>query len=553
MHPRTLDRRQAARTCGNTLGLALVAALGLLTALPATAQLINPKPKVFEDFSRTDRNVAVRELSRNLPSTGVRKVSKRVGFLKWQTTQTLSLFGVTKRGFASRSWDSDNRSWTDWQHLGNPTGAPMERISGSGDSPGLDFHLPLLHGWGLGYPDWIAYQGFGRPTGQAYPDFATGIMQVDTRTARLDYGESNPPITTVTTNALPLDFDHFDPEAGLRSVHPMGTNRFTRHMFGTGVPRGYVKSANYIGADIPVIELRQEIGQNPVWIDRGTPPGHTGVAIGPGSAVSVIHDLVGGELDAYRDELQYVFVSTDPTEDGYGDGLNGSEIAYLEGTGYAMPLNGGGAIPPYSWNSLGSPGELVYGAPLAVKTYTNIPIAGGIGRIAVFATVTDGPGNYRLAQRFHDGSGWNGGWTSLGAPAGLSGGKFKLTSSVVWYEGQANKVQNLRVSAFGYSEELNSRKGQLVELRFDGNSWSWQPLRSAPDGGSFRTATSSVIDEYERDRIVVIGRTEGGRIYEFSREITNGRAVEGWKDLSYEPLVVRRTTGSGFGSLNLGN
>ena len=44
---------------------------------------------------------------------------------------------------------------------------------------------------------------------------------------------------------------------------------------------------------------------------RGTPEKHTGVAVGPGSAVNVIHDLVSGEIPAYRDELHYVFVATE--------------------------------------------------------------------------------------------------------------------------------------------------------------------------------------------------------------------------------------------------
>ena len=51
-----------------------------------------------------------------------------------------------------------------------------------------------------------------------------------------------------------------------------------------------------------------------------------------------------------------------------------------------------------------------------------------------------------------------------------------------------------------------------------------------------------MIDEGTRDRIIVVGRTSTGRIYEFAREIENGQIVsEVWTDLSWEPrFVVQR-------------
>jgi hypothetical protein len=477
----------------------------------------------------TDRNITVPELSRMLPSAGVRKATTRVGFLKWKTTHTLSLFAVTSRGISSRTWESDARVWGDWKHLANPTGAPLERISGSGDSPGLDFGLPLLKGWGIGYADWIAYQGFATPASGGDPDYGTAIMDVDARRATLTFDSSAPSFATAASPQLSSSFDHFDPQAGFSSLAPNGTNQYVRHMFGTGVPRGYVKSSRFAAAHVPLIEVRRRLpGGAPTWIDHGVPADHDGVAIGSGSALSVIHDYLNVDDPLDHQESKYVFVATDPFEDGYGDGLNGSEIAYLRGDGQS-----------FSWHSLGSPSGFVYGAPLAIKYYTDVPIAGGMGRIVVMAVARDGSGDYELEMQYHDGNGWNSQWTHIGAPPGLYGDKFKMTSAVVWYDGQANQMANLRINAFGYSEEKGSQVGKLVELAWNGSSWNFGAVREAPDGATFRTSHAVVIDEASRDRIVVTGRTVTGRIYEFVREFDGGRQVlESWNDLSFEPIVA---------------
>jgi hypothetical protein len=515
----------------------LLALSTMLVAMTATsvahAQFGNLTQRTISAASiptETDRDVAVPELARMIPSAGVRKVITSTGYFKWQTTHTLSLFAVTQKGISSRFWKSDSRTWSDWRDLGDPSGAPLERISGSGDSPGFDFGLPLLNGWGLGHADWIAYQGFATESSGFDPNYSTAIMDVDATRATLSFDSSVPPFATAASPQLGATFDHFDPQAGFSSLAPKGTNQYVRHMFGTGVPRGYVKSSRFASAQIPLIEVRRQLpGGAPQWINHGTPDGHTGVAMGSGSAVSVIHDYVNVDDPLDHEAQKYVFVSTDPIEDGYGDGLNGSEIAYLRGDGQN-----------FSWHSLGSPSGFVYGAPLAIKYYTNLPIAGGLGRIVLVAVARDGSGDYELEMQYHDGNAWNTSWTHIGAPFALRGDKFKLTSSVVWYDGQANQMANLRINAFGYSEETETQAGKLVELIWNGAYWSFGAVREAPDGDSFRTTHSAVIDEGSRDRIVVTGRTTAGRIYEFVREFENGRVVEeGWNDLSYRPILIK--------------
>ncbi len=502
--------------------------LSLWNATTALAQLggglvYNPQ---------SDANVVSQELSRHLPATGVRKYSRYVGFLRWETTHTLSLMAETRQGLSSRFWKSDTRSWSGWVHHGNPTGAPVQRISGSGDSPGIDTSLTMLSGYGSSYNDWIVYQGFGRPVTGAEPDFKTAIMQVDSTTRSLNFMDSDPNITTVRASRLPADYDHFNPQTGYSSPSPLGSWALMRHVFGTGVPRGSVRSTRFITANIPLIELRRDHNSTQTqWIDHGRPSGATGVDVGPGGAVSVIHNYLNASDPLAREETRYVFVATNPIEDGYGEGLNGDQIAYRQGRG-----------GNFSWNSLGSPGGLVYGPPLAIPYYTNIPIAGGLGRVVVFAVSRNGSGSYVLKSRYHDGNGWDSGWQHWGAPASLGGDKFKLTSAVVYWNGTPNQMANLRINAFGYSEENGSRVGQLVEFYWDGATWRFAQPRQAPDGQSFRTAHASVIDEGSRDRIVVVGRTSTGRIYEFAREIESGQVVsERWTDLSWEPLTLYRT------------
>jgi hypothetical protein len=535
--------RMRGRTIAHSI--LLLAAIGAFFASPSLAQTLFPKDAGLSALIpfEHDRNVAVRELSRNLPSAATRKVSRYVGFLKWQATHMLSVFAVTNRGLSSRFWKSDTRDWSDWKHLGHPSGAPIERISGSGDSPGIDFTLPLLPGWGVGYSDWIAYQSFATPSTGIDPDYATAIMEVDAPNASLFYEESEPGFATAASPQLSSSFNHFNPQSGFESLAPTGTNQFVRHMFGTGVPRGYVKSSRFAGASIPLIELRRQLPRGiPQWIDHGAPGDHDGVAVGSGSAVSVIHDYLNVDDPMDHEAQKYVFVATDPIEDGYGDGLNGPEIAYLRGDGQS-----------FAWHSLGSPSGFVYGAPLAIKYYTNVPIAGGLGRIVVLAVARDGSGDYELEMQYHDGNGWASSWTHVGAPAALGGDKFKLTSAVVWYDGQANQMVNLRINAFGYSEARGSSKGRLVEFFWNGGSWSFGTVRTAPDGEDFRTTHSAVVDEGSRDRIVVVGRTSGGRIYEFVRELDRGSVVyEGWNDLSFEPYVLERTPTFSLAASSLG-
>lgn len=508
-----------------------LASLALVMATSAFAQLTTGGGALT---LRTDANVISSELSRHLPASGVRKFTRHVGGLRWETIHTLSMMAETRQGLSSRTWKSDTRTWTDWTHHGNPLGAPIQRISGSGDSPGIDMGLTLMPGFVAGGNDWIAYQGIGLPSSvpNLPVDFKTGLHQVDPVARTLVAGQSFPGFSTAIAQAIPTLYRHFNPQTGVTSASPAGGGRSVRHVFGTGVPRGYVKSSRFTEANIPLVELRRDHdSQFPQWLNHGRPSGATGVAVGPGSATSIIHNYLSAPNAVDREEQRYVFVSTNPAEDGYGEGLNGDQVAYLRSNSQGN-----------AWHGLGSPGGFVYGAPLAIPYYTNVPISGGLGRIVVFAVTSTGPNSFVLKSRFHDGNGWDSQWQHWGAPAALGGDKFKLTSSVVYWNGASNQMANLRISAFGYSEETSSRMGQLVEFFWDGASWRFATPRMAPDGQSFRTTHSSVIEQGTLDRISVVGRTSTGRIYEFVREIDGGQVVsETWTDLSWEPrLVVQR-------------
>lgn len=509
---------------------ALAGAFAFALASSAAAQIVTGS----NAFLRTDRNVVVQELSRHLPATGVRKQTRSVGLFRWETIQTLSVFAETRNGLSSRYWKSDTRSWSPWVHHGNPLGAPIQRISGSGDSPGIDTGLAIAPGYAASGQDWIAYQGVGLPsTSPSFEvDFKTGFHQIDPVARTLVQGQSVPTLATASSPSLPSPYRHFNAQASLFSSSPVGAGRFVRHVFGTGVPRGYVKSSRFAAANVPLIEMRREHDSATIqWIDHGKPSGATGIAIGSGSAASIIHNYLSAPNAVDREEQRYVFAAIDPVEDGYGDGLNGDAVAFHR-------TNSQGA----AWRSLGSTGGLVYGAPLAIPYYTNLPIAGGLGRLVVFAVV-GGSNGFNLKSRFHDGVAWDAQWQHWGAPAGLGGDKFKLTSAVVYWDGAPNVMANLRISAFGQSEENTSagRVGKLVEFQWDGASWRFEAPRTAPDGQTFRVSHSSVIDEGNLDRIVVVGRTSTGRIYEYAREVSNGQVQsETWTDLSWEePTLVR--------------
>jgi len=479
---------------------------------------------------RTEANVVTTDLARHLPATGLRKYTRSVGFLRWETIQTLTMMAETRQGLSSRTWKSDTRTWTEWAHHGNPFGAPIEKIPGSGDSPGIDTGLTLVPGFAASGNDHIAYQGIGLPptSSSVLVDFKSAIHQIDPVARTIVPGAAIPTFSTVNSPSLPAVFSHFNPQTFATSPSPSGSGRAIRHVFGTGVPRGFVKSTRFIGADIPLVEFQRDHDSAfPSFVNHGRPSGATGVAVGPSSATQVIHNYLSAPLAVDREEQRYVFVATNPIEDGIGEGINGDVVAFRR-------MNSQGN----SWGSLGSTGGLVYGGPLAIPYYTNVPIAGGLGRIVVFATVRNGSGSFVLKSRFHDGNGWDAQWQQWGAPAGLGGDKFKLTSAVVYWDGTPNQMANLRISAFGYSEETSSRVGQLVEFFWDGGSWRFAAPRMAPDGQSFRTTHSTVIDEGTRDRIIVVGRTSAGRIYEFAREIQSGQVVsEQWTDMSSEPLV----------------
>ncbi len=401
MNPDTIRSTFSSR---RTLRVAVLSVLALVVAPAAFAQLTSGTGWVP---LRTDYNVLSSELSRHLPANGIRRQTRYVGGLRWETTHTLSVMAETRLGLSTKTWRSDTRTWTEWTHHGNPLGAPIQRIPGSGDSPGIDTGLTMMVGYGAAANDWIAYQGVGLPTTRMdiEVDFKTGIHQIDPVGRTLVASQSVPTFATVGSAALPASFNHFNPQASVFSESPISTSRLIRHVFGTGVPRGHVRSSGrFATADIPLVELRRDHDSAmPQWINHGKPSGATGIAVGPGSATRIMHNYLSGPTTVDRESQRYVFVATNPAEDGYGEGLNGDQIAYFRDNSQGQ-----------SWTALGSPGSFVYGAPLAIPYYTNIPIAGGLGRIVVFAVANTGNNSYALKSRFHDGNGWDASVAALG-------------------------------------------------------------------------------------------------------------------------------------------
>ncbi len=495
----------------------------------AAAQLLNLGPIQLE----TDRNVADGNLGPMLPSAGVRSRWKHFGGLTWRKVHTISLFAVTKRGISTRFWDSEQGSWSDWDHLGDLSGAPIDRIPNSGDDPGLDYGLPIARGWGQGEPDYFLYQGEAEPSSGSLPSYELGVMEVDAPAGTIAYAGHNASVTTAGGNFVPSGWDYFNPQTTLESIVPGTANTYRRHVFGTGLPRNFVKHSQWQnGPDLPLVEYREIRTGATSWFDHGVPDDHTGVTVGSGSAVSVLHDYQNFDDPAFHEEQKYVFVATDPLAQG-DEGINGSEIAFLQGAEVS-----GGNID-YQWHSLGSPAGAVYGAPLATTYYTGVPAFGGKGRIVVFAVAQSDNGDFELHTQWHTGLGWDTRWTNHGAPPELNGGKFKMTSSVVWYNGASNDMANLRISAFGYSEVNGSTTGGLVEFHWNGGRWSFRPVRFAPGGRGLRVEHAVVADGGSTDRVVAFVRTYDGRIYEDVQEFRYGhRQYQIWNDLSTEPIVV---------------
>ncbi len=156
---------------------ACLAALSLVLAASSFAQIVQGG----FIFPRSDATVVIPEISRHLPASGVRKQTRYMGGLRWETTHTLSVMGETRLGLASKTWKSDTRTWTDWVYHGNPIGASIQRISGSGDSPGVDTGLTMIPGFSATGNDFIVYQGVGLPPTQptVEVDFKSGIHQID--------------------------------------------------------------------------------------------------------------------------------------------------------------------------------------------------------------------------------------------------------------------------------------------------------------------------------------------------------------------------------------
>lgn len=532
----------------NTTGVALCCALGCsLTASLAGGTPMNTVPKALAH----EKNVMVPDLANHTPAV---EFDSTGTLLPPQRTLTLSLYAQTARGLSVRTIDSDTKKWTQWIHLGDPSGA-NRRVMGQADpyNPcGLDTTLVVHDGW---TSDHVVYYGYSTDS-----TIATAMPETSPEHATLDWASDAPGFATATPSQAPV----FDPQTTLETD---SEDKLTYHIFGTGLVRGEPINSFINYTQMPLIELRRSAPGSQRWIDHGTPPDIQSVSVGPASAADVYHIFLPGSCDPTEKpgangskrctegvsccpngEWQcngssgentcqpsphfseshpdrYVFVSTEPRWNSYGGYVNGAEVWYLHSNHGTQ----------WSWRTLGSPnGNPVYGAPTVAQYYSALPAAGGRGKLAVFVTAYDEDTNdWALYVQHHDGSGWRS-WQKHGAPPDIDG-KFRMTTSTTWYEGQSMDLNALRIEVFGTSEPTEDKPGQLVHYRWTGSTWQWQPTRSTPDGGSFRTSHSAAIHSKSYHRVSVFGRSATGRIYElFNTANSYYPGNWRWYNLSWE-------------------
>lgn len=546
MHPRTRPTSFPSKRGSRFASLLLSLFFAGTTASAASPMLGGSKQIDFGAGAgpieiQVDHNVASPALARFLPNSAVSSHWVSQGLWKWERVQTLSLFAVTERGMSSRTWRDDVEAWSDWTHLGNPSGLPVEAVPRDGQGTGFDFSLPLVRGWDASTPDWIGYQALRKPYWGDYRS-QVAIMELDAENAQLQFADfPAPPGTASRSWKLPKDWNHVMPHAALESIDPNGTNRYRRHVFGNAVTNGDLVEPGavystptdlFYDTTLPLIEMRHtQNGGPPLFIDHGEPYDYQHVVIGPNSAVAVRH-LESDRLEGNAlNEKHYVFVGLIEDWDEAVDLSSISQVGYLAGDG-----------ENYAWHLLGGSLLGLRGAPIAVAEYGNRhnDETGDLetrGMINVF--IVDAR-RRELCSIKHDGRNFEPDWSCIPRPRNFAwNDAFTMTTALTWEESSPAGFSFSNVHVIGATDEGNRHGPGILEYapHINQSGLGWRFIKAPAGVAEFQTTNAQAIERPDGVRLVVLGRTGQGRILEHFREIKHGRIVdEGWKDLSFEPL-----------------
>jgi hypothetical protein len=448
-----------------------------------------------------------------------------VSLIPYSQHSNIDLFAVSNTGLSTVRWDSGSRIWSVWHHWGNPT-SPVTppQLLDDGATPGWDRWLAVAPSGAAG-ADYDAFFAFRDPG--ALNHVATPLYHLDAGTTQFSTAKPMFPTLTVPTGFGDNGY-YFNPQTAL-SHWNKAFNQNVPIVFGTGLPRSEL-TALYGAHGLPVIALeRTPSGSS--FTNRGLPQGELNAMLGPASACSVIpainRDAHGNALPTNPTNLVFTLTGAawEGDEETDGDAL------------HILHDNPNDPNDPWSWDteasgpawtaSLGTlPGNhTAVGGALCDSWYTAPPVSGGQGHLNVFVTTSDG----QLWEKAFNGASW-GSWNSHGTPPNLNGRRWRLTSQVVWFVGSTMHIQ-----LFGYTDSGNGLPQQLVEHYWNGSSWNWGAIESAPDGKDLVTTSSSIVSaDGGYQRLSVFVRTASGRIYERAWEVNGTTSDWVWNDISHQ-------------------
>jgi hypothetical protein len=399
------------------------------------------------------------------------------------TTQTsMELYAVAKTGLVERQWNASTGAWScGWRQFGydsaNGLPAPTQLTDHGPFNPGWDAGLSVLPLGSSRRQVAFSFQRGGNGTGLSLNslDLAAG-----TRTS------------SVVGFATGLGW--MSAQAGL-------VDHGTPYIYGFGAVDGDPVSY-YAGVNLPL----QVFGGGQATSAFANPaPGNAQMAVGPGSAVEQANQ-------AFVFATSHIYANPE-------DLLSGDVFALSSST--------------TGWTDLGLPSnsisaQLLFGAPLAVGLSTD---SSGQGPINVYVTgrAKYPSQDYKLYERvISNGDLGTGAWKLNDAQPNVPPGtKFRMTTALVWWEGQKYQSQ-LRINMFGYTESSEAQPiPQVVEVFYDGSGWHPGMVLTSPDGGGLRVTSSAVIDTPSLKRLGVFVRSSTGRIYELAYTIKNG-VQTGW-------------------------
>ena len=484
---RNEGRRGAVR---GFLGMTTVMAACAWTA-PVTGQLLppatSPRPTSWID----DPLILNTNLFEHTPRavTGVRPEDGMTGHLMAVTTQ-----GVAYRKYRPRS-----RNWSSWTYRASPAGVPPTDT--------WDISMPLVRSLSGGAN--VIDGFFGYLSGL---DGMVGLPGATDAPISMDFG------TLPSGSYFHADCAIAYTEGSVQKFRVFGSHAVD------GDPDG---SGNLYS---PMVRIDWD-GMNATFADDLVPTGCQAVLLGPQSACAVT--LGGSQYPRHM-----VFATA----------------RYSTGDKVAIHCWNGAS---WSWKDLGAPyaNTKIVSHPLVVYRYDTpgAPPQVNVFIVAKNAGASNSP--YILFEKYCNGSitgspsmrtdslVW-GGWNDYGVPTDGNGTpvlqpgtKFYMTSGNVWKNGSI-----LRVDLFGHSNVHTNAsgvqtQGQLYRFYWDQYGWSWDHPAGAPDGQSFRTTSSFVVEDGSYDRVTVVGRTRTGRIYERYYEVVNGVQFGwNWNDLSIKPV-----------------